>query len=277
MEISILPSRFERIINFDPEISLYVTPGGNPWDYTRRMELRKGAIIAHRGASALVKFENTIEAFEKAIEIGADAMEFDVRRTADGALVSFHDDSVSGRKIADLTLDELQGLAGARGFAVPKVEEIFRMAKGRILLDIELKETGYERELLELASKHLEAGDFVMKSFLDRAIISIKRLDPRVRTGLLLGLEKPKEGFLRRIVELFPGFRLARSGADFVAPHYLLLRFGFLARMRLRGIPVFVWTVNDPNMMEDLIARGVHAIITDRPELGLAFSPIGPA
>ena len=238
------------------------------------MKLRKGAIVAHRGASALVKYENTLEAFEKAIEIGADAMEFDVRRTADGVLVSFHDAEVAGRKISELGLGELQAIAGDRGFSVPKVEEIFELAKGRIFLDIELKETGYEGELLELATKYLDVADFVMKSFLDSSIIAIKRLDPRVRTGLLLGLEKPREGFLRRIVELFPGIRLARSRADFVAPHFLLLRFGFLARMRRRGIPVFVWTVNDPGMMKALLVRGAHAIITDRPDIGLAVSPV---
>jgi glycerophosphoryl diester phosphodiesterase len=239
------------------------------------MELRQGAIIAHRGASALVEFENTLEAFEKAIEIGADAMEFDVRRTADGVLVSFHDEAVEGRKIAELDLDELQAIAGRRGFSVPCVEEIFRLAKGRILLDIELKEAGYEREVLGLALKHLAVTDFVMKSFIDATIMEVKRLDPRVRTGLLLGVERPREGFLRRVVELFPGFRLWRCGADFVAPHYLLLRLGFLARMRRRGIPIFVWTVNDPKMMEDLIARGVHAIITDRPDIGLTIHPTG--
>ena len=239
------------------------------------MELRQGAIIAHRGASALVKFENTLEAFEKAIEIGADAMEFDVRRTADGVLVSFHDEAVEGRKIADLKLEELQAIAGARGFAVPRLEEIFRLAKGRILLDIELKEPGYENEVLGLAMKHLVVTDFVMKSFIDASILEVKRLAPRVRTGLLLGVERPREGLLRRIVELFPGFRLRRCGADFVAPHYLLLRLGFLARMRRRGLPVFVWTVNDPKMIEDLIARGVHAIITDRPDIGLAIRSAG--
>ena len=241
--------------------------------YNGAVEMRIGAIIAHRGASALVDHANTLEAFEKAIDLGADAMEFDVRRTADGVLVGFHDPSIGGREIARLGLAELQALAHESGFRVPTVEDIFIIAKGRIILDIELKETGYERELLDLAAAHLEVGDFVMTSFLDKAIIAIKRLDPRVRTGLLLGIQKPKEGPLRRMVELFPGLRLRRCGADFVAPHYLLLRLGFLARMRRLSLPVFVWTVNDPKMMKRLIARGVSAIITDRPDLGLAISP----
>lgn len=233
------------------------------------MELKRGAIVAHRGASALVAFENTIEAFEKAIEIGADAMEFDVRRCADGTLVSFHDDSVDGSKIASLSFDQLELIAGRRGFAVPKVEEIFRLARGRIFLDIELKEAGYEAELVELARSLLEPGSFVMKSFLDAAVREIKRLDSSLTTGLLLGVEKPRFGPLGRLSELFPGRRLRRARADFVAPHYLLLRLGFLARMRRRRTPVFVWTVNDPDLMRRLIAEGAHAVITDRPDLGL--------
>ncbi len=236
------------------------------------MELKQAAIIAHRGASALVSFENTIEAFEKAIEIGADAMEFDVRRTRDGVLVSFHDEAVGGEKIADLSFGELQAIAAGRGFAVPTIEEIFSMARGRIFLDIELKEAGYEGEIVALAMKHLEVGGFVMTSFLDRVIIAVKRIEPRIVTGLLLGLDKPKEGILRRLVELFPGFRLRRCRSDFVAPNYQLLLLGFLARMRRIGMPVFVWTVNDPAMIERLLASGVHSVITDRPDIGLGIA-----
>ncbi|HUX38117.1 MAG TPA: glycerophosphodiester phosphodiesterase [Rectinemataceae bacterium] len=236
------------------------------------MRLRKGAIVAHRGASALVEFENTLPAFEKAIELGADAMEFDVRRCADGILVSFHDDSVAGKRIAELSFEELQAIAGERGFAVPMVEEIFELARGRIFLDIELKESGYEKELVDMTRAFLEPEGFVVTSFIDKTISTIKRLDPHIETGLLLGVERPRAGILGRVVELFPGFRLRRSGADFVAPHYLLLRFGFLARMRRRGYPVYVWTVNDPGQMARLIAAGVHAIITDRPDIGLELT-----
>lgn len=241
------------------------------------MQMRRGAVIAHRGASALVEFENTLPAFAKAIEIGADAMEFDVRRTADGVLVSFHDADFGERPIAGLPYGELQALAAAKGFAVPRLEEILELAKGRIFLDIELKEEGYEEELLALVLSRLEPEAFVMKSFLDRAIARIKTLEPRVETGLLLGVERPRYGLLGRIPELFPGGRLRRTGADFVAPHYRLLRFGFLARMRRSGYPVLVWTVNEPALMERLLAEGVRALITDRPDLCLRLSGPAPA
>ena len=239
------------------------------------MRLRRGAIVAHRGASALVEFENSLPAFEKAIELGSDAMEFDVRRTADGVLVSFHDDSVQGRRIGELGFGELQAIAGRLGFVVPRVEEIFEMARGRIFLDIELKESGYEREIVDMARARLEPEGFVMTSFLDATLSAVKALDPRIAVGLLLGVEKPRAGILGRIVELFPGFRLRRCGADFVAPHYLLLRFGFLARMRRRGYPVFVWTVNDPGLMARLLSAGVHALITDIPDIGLGIGGSG--
>ena len=87
--------------------------------------------------------ENTIAAFTNAIDVGADMIEFDVRRTRDGELIAFHDAVVGGgAPVSGLTRDEIEAAAGVRP---PLLAEVLRACAGRIRLDVELKEDGYVR------------------------------------------------------------------------------------------------------------------------------------
>ncbi len=228
------------------------------------MKNKKTIVIAHRGASALVGLDNTIESFEKAIEIGADAIEFDVRRTMDGKLITFHDEGIDGIPIANLTYQALLDKTQSKGYKVPTVEDVLKLSVGKIKLDIELKESGYEAEVVKLVKKYLTYDTYYMKSFLDDTVAAISKLDPNIHTGLLLGVGNPKYGILTRIAELFPGYRLRKAKANFVAPHYRLLKLNFLKRMK--NYPVYVWTVNNESIMKKLIKHRVEGIITDRPD-----------
>lgn len=226
-------------------------------------------IIAHRGASALVEFDNTIEAFEKAIEIGADFVEFDVRKTKDDRIVAFHDASIEGKKISNLEYEELLQISERKGYRVPKVEEVVRLCKGEVGLDIELKEEGYEKEVVDLVKSYLGYDEFIMKSFSDTTVKTIKKIDSSIDAGLLLGVDDPSSKLKARFSELFPGKRLKRCRADFVSPNHRLLKLFFLKRMKKLGTEVYVWTVNDKDLMEKLLSKNVAAIITDRPGLAL--------
>ena len=111
---------------------------------------RSGKIImAHRGASAYER-ENTLRAFERAIELGADVVEFDVRKTADHVLIVHHDEKIRGRIIRELPYADVGRLAGRGGFHVPMLEEVLILARGRIGLNAELKEQGYEADVAAL-------------------------------------------------------------------------------------------------------------------------------
>lgn len=232
--------------------------------------LNKGCkIIAHRGASGLSEFDNSLESFRKAVEIGADMIELDVRKTRDGVLIAFHDPDIEGKKVSDLTYEELLEITEEKGFKVPKLDEVVQLSKGKIGLDIELKEEGYEEQLVDLVREKLDYENYVMKSFSDKCVESIKRYDPKIETGLLLGLENPDSKIQTRLSELFPKRRLNRCNADFAAPNFQLLRFFYLKRMRRSGYDIYVWTVNDMKMMRHLIKKGVDALITDRPDLAL--------
>ncbi|MBA3459593.1 MAG: hypothetical protein H0T46_06515 [Deltaproteobacteria bacterium] len=100
---------------------------------------------------------------------------------------------------------------------------------------------------------------------------ALKRREPACTAGLLLGLPRPKHPVRTRLSELFPEWRLRACGADFVSPNIGLLRLGFLARCRLLGVPVLVWTVNDPAAMAAVVKARVAGIITDEPAACLAL------
>jgi glycerophosphoryl diester phosphodiesterase len=208
-------------------------------------------VAAHRGASSIAP-ENTLEAFEKAIEVGADMVEFDVRSTRDGVLVAFHD------PVGEWTYAEL---CARLPFAPPRLEQVVETCAGRIALDVELKEPGAEDEVLRVVS-----GDDVVTSFLDDVVAAVKGLRPDVRTGLLLGQETPLDaGETER--------RRRACGADFLAPHVSLLDAGFAA-----GRGAVVWTVNDaPRLRRYLAEPSVAVVITDDPVLALAERATAPA
>jgi glycerophosphoryl diester phosphodiesterase len=238
-----------------------------------RME-REGAIhrkliVAHRGAPGLAK-ENTIESFGRAIALGADMIEFDVRRTKDNILIAHHDGTVQGSPINELTFEALSRIAGNQGFDIPTVEEVLRFTRGKIKLDVELKEEGHEQEVVQLLSRYFKEDQFVITSFHDATLRTIKEDYPNVQVGLILGISR---GSVRtRISELFPAKRCQEAKADFMVPHWKLLRLGFLARAERNKKPLFVWTVNDEQMIWELLRdRRVDAIVTDKADLALSL------
>jgi glycerophosphoryl diester phosphodiesterase len=227
----------------------------------------KPLIIAHRGARGLVKYENTINAFEEAIRVGSDAIELDIHRTKDKKIVVIHDDNIKDYRINDLTYEELSNLTKDMGFVIPLFEDVLIQFKNKIYLDIEFKEEGYEEEVLILILKYLEYKDFSVRSFNDKSLKVIKRLYPKTTTGLILGVDVAKYGFFTRLGEIFPMFRIIRSKCDFVSPHYRLLILGYINRMHFLNKPVYPWTINDKNLMKKLIKKKIDGIVTDYPNI----------
>ncbi len=222
-------------------------------------------IVAHRGASK-IQHENTLEAFEEAIRMGADAIEFDVRRTKDGLMVVHHNMLAprSRRRLSNLTYEQILEEHRPKQIHVCTLEEALRLCSGRISLDIELKEAGYEREVIEQAEGFYDLRHIAFTSFLDGAILTIKRTRPSTTTGLLIGVHIPAR-FLAKSHNLLSVKRVRQSGADFVAPSWKLARFGFIRRMQAAGFPSVVWTVDNIGTAQKLVELGVSGIVTNRP------------
>src|SRR6185437_9153816 len=114
--------------------------------------------VAHRGAWDPAP-QNSLAAVRRAIELGCDAIEIDVRRTGDGRLVVVHDSAVRRRAVRRLTHDEVQARM-APGQA-PLLRDLLDAAAGRLLVDVELKEDGYVEEAMALVADHLPPDSYV--------------------------------------------------------------------------------------------------------------------
>ncbi len=232
------------------------------------------AVSAHRGGSERAA-PATLEAYRDALLSGAEYVEFDVRRTKDGVLVVHHDARVgrTGPPLAALTYRELRQRAG---YAVPVVDEVMSLVAGRLLGHLDLKETGYEHEVMGLALDVLGADGFVATTLEDASIAAISRDFPQVRTALSLGRNRAETALLRmpgvRWSELYPLRRIRACGAKGVAVHQRLARATVLGQCHAHGLFAMVWTVNE----DDLLTRFLHdtrvdVLISDRPRRALAL------
>jgi glycerophosphoryl diester phosphodiesterase len=233
--------------------------------------LARTRVVAHRGASGLVPHGNTPEAFDAAVSVGARWAEIDVRRTSDGSLVVHHDPCIGDVPLARMSLDDARRASDRQGRVLLTLGELLARWGEALCFDVELKEPGTEADTVRCVRAHLPPERTVYTSFVDASVARIRRLAPDTDAGLLLGLEAPTSRIRTRLSELFPARRARACDATFVAPNVQLVRAGFLDRMRLAGLPVWVWTVNDPSALQRLIRAGASAVVTDRPDIGLGI------
>lgn len=218
-------------------------------------------IVAHRGDHSLrpdhyKAHENTLEAAGYAIDDGADMVEFDVRRTREGELIVHHDEAIGGDPISEMDFGQALGRASAEGYLLPRLTEMLAFAKGRIRLDVEIKETGYEEEILRTVCEYLSPEDFCITSFALSSIAQVRRLDSGVRLGILCS-----DIAGAAAVQMF-----RESPANFLAPEHVILDDATLAEAAQLKIPLLPWTVNDPAAITRFLQQpAVFGIITDRP------------
>ena len=237
-------------------------------------------IIAHRGAGhagpSPSTHENTIEAFNTAITLGANAIELDLRRTRNGIIVVHHDAAIKGMKwpIGESPVETAKNAAEEKGYAVPTFQEMLEFCAGKIALDIELKETGYEDEVVEITKKYYDLANIAFTSFHDISIKRIKESTPQAITGLLLG-DEPPAGIEKGINEVFPRKKIKACRPDFIAPNWRFLKWLGRGRKKYGGLPVISWTINDFTFAERLIQSGIAGIISDSPERLLPLAEKG--
>lgn len=224
-------------------------------------------IIAHRGASYLANHENTIEAFQIALDIQSDCIELDIRQTLDKALIVFHDEEFNGIPVKTLTYKELNALAQGQGYQIPMLENVLTLCQKKSRLLIELKEAGYEKRVLSLVNSIFSYDEYSIQSFLDIVVRRIKKIDANVNTGLLVGAKQAD--FSTRFNEYYPVRRLNECHADFISANYFLATPDFILRMKHARIPFYVWTVNEPKSISHFLDAQADGIITNRPDVGL--------
>ena len=237
--------------------------------------MKKPEIWAHRGASGYCP-ENTLPAFEKAVEMGAQGIELDIQLTKDEKIVVIHDEWINRTSdgegwVKDYTLEELRRYNYNKNFPelghvdIPTMEEVFALIRPTdLIINIELK-TGIvfydrlEERILELTKRMGMEDRVIYSSFNHYSIKKIHELDPKAQVGFLFSdgtMDMAEYG--------------AKHGVNALHPALYYLQYpGFVQQCTERGIKINTWTVNEPEYMKLCCEAGVDAIITNYPDLAL--------
>ena len=213
--------------------------------------------VGHRGAKAY-ETENTLESFRKAIELGANAIELDVRISGDAKLIVIHDDNlkkVFGKdvQIKESTLEELKQLTDNR---IVTFDEALRFIDRKVeKILVELKDTGYERDVLDIIRKEKLEDRVIVVSFHEEALAHVRELDKKIETGLIYTkFKKPIDAALK-------------LNAQYLVPLYRFVHRRDIAKAHKSNLKVIVWTVNTIIEVQNFIAKDVDGIATDKPDI----------
>jgi glycerophosphoryl diester phosphodiesterase len=215
--------------------------------------------IGHRGARAYAP-ENTVASFRKAIEIGVDAIELDVRKTKDNHVVVIHDADVKRTTngeglVSELTLVQIKALDAGEGEKIPTLQQALDFLGKKVKVFVELKEVGLEEQVLKAVYERGLEHNVVITSFLEDALRQVRALDKTVETGLIYAKHSNP---VKAALELKANYLLA------------LYRFTHSANVKKaheNGLKVVVWTINNPAEVEEYVKKGVDGIASDKPDI----------
>lgn len=215
--------------------------------------------IGHRGAAGHAP-ENTLFSIQKAIDLGCDLVEVDVRCTCDGQLVLLHDERVDRTtngtgEIAAMSLAELRTLDAGGGQRIPTLESALRMATGRVGLILELKASGIGEQVCELVRKTGFTGPVIYASFLHKEVLRLREAAPTAAT-MALFKKLPQDPVASAVHA-----RATHAG----------LRWDTATKPTIKAfhgedLHVFVYTVNKPKDIQRVLVLGVDGIVSDYPD-----------
>jgi glycerophosphoryl diester phosphodiesterase len=206
-------------------------------------------IIGHRGVAGLP--ENTIASFERAIEMGVDAIELDVRQSADGKLVVVHDSVVGDHSVQSTPYEKFR--IAPEGFEIPLLEEVLEQVGKRTFLDIEFKHAGFEAQAVELIKKYTDPAQVMVSAFDTKTLEAVDDLFPELQIGYIYNRTQDEES-------------RHNCPIDVVIPQFRLASRQLIEEVHEEGLRVWAWTVNEENEIQRLLALGVDGLITDHPE-----------
>lgn len=248
-----------------------MTPSFESKPALRNSPARAPLVAAHRGASG-ERPENTLAAFERAVELGADFIELDIQLSRDGVPVVIHDyeldRTTDGRgPVQAASLAELKNLdAGSwsdptwPAQRIPTLNEILSSFAGKTRFLIEIKTgpfdfAGIEDKVEQEISEAGLADSVVVISFDHDLLRRLRRANPALATGALYGCRPADPVGLARA-----------AGADLLMPHWAFVNGDDLQASRDAGLSVFTWTVDEPDVIRGLIGIGVDGIVSNWPD-----------
>jgi glycerophosphoryl diester phosphodiesterase len=214
--------------------------------------------IAHRGLHDVVP-ENTLAAFRRALEAGADAIELDVHATRDGVVVVHHDEQPTGipadrtlreRPLAELTQRELESFDLGGGARVPTLADTLAVLRGRAFAYVEVKAAGIEDAVA--AAIQASGAECAVHSFIHPVIATFADIAPKLPRGLLQ---------VSRVIDAVA--LLKTAGARDLWQQAELLDPMLITQVHAGGGRVIAWTANEPVKWSRLRSMGIDGICTD--------------
>lgn len=215
--------------------------------------------IGHRGARAYEP-ENTLRSFKKALEIGVDAIEFDVRKTKDNQLVVIHDADVKRTTdgeglVSAFTVKEIKAFSAEKGEKIPTLKEALDFLDKKVKIVIELKEAGLEEKVLAAVSENGLQKSVIIVSFIEEALRKVRELDKEVEVGLIYVKHKNP---IKAALEL---------KASYLLPLYRFTHTSNVKKAHENGLKVIVWTINKPKEVAEYKKKNVDGIASDKPDI----------
>jgi len=247
--------------------------------------------VGHRGASALAP-ENTLQAFELAVELGCDMLEFDVLDLADGTLVLAHSNDLRevshGAARGRVRSRDLEGLRRVAP-DLPTLDEALAFCADRlpgIGLQLDLKRLGTEAAAVEAVRRHGVLDRSWISTFEARSLRRLAELEPELPRSYTLPRDRfgiSKRGPLAPVVRAALGsigaslprrlpVLLARARAGAATLHYSIASRAAIDSAHEVDAAVYVWTVDDPRLAERLVRDGADGIITNDPRIFTMFT-----
>ena len=268
---------------FEPWIYLNLVVSGQ---IDSDLKGKKFDVIAHKGASGTTP-ENTLAAFKKALELGVDMIEMDVRLTKDEKIVVFHDETLDrttngGGAVVDYTLEEIKELDAGSWFdpayrdeKIPTLKEALDLINGKCKVLIEIKHEehphfeDFAEKLIDVIRKEKNGYDWIiLQSYEAEYLEAAHEYDDHVQTKKLM-IGEDSAPLISFYVET--KLHLGRAKEDdrmkALNPEYHTLSTRRVFRMHARGFEVYTYAVNNREDMIKMLHMGVDGIITDRPDI----------
>jgi glycerophosphoryl diester phosphodiesterase len=220
--------------------------------------------IAHRGAKGYEP-ENTLKAFQKALDLNADGIELDVHLSADGHIIVIHDETIdrttNGKGFVNtLSLTELKSFLIENQYEIPTLNEVFDLTDKKCLINIELKGVGTSNKVVSLIEEYISDKNwnyehFIISSFDWNYLEEVRNLNPNIAIGVLT--EENLDTALAFAEKI-----KARA----IHPDYHLLNMENVNQVQKKGFLVLPWTVNIEEDIQKIKSFKVDGIISDFPD-----------
>ncbi len=215
--------------------------------------------VGHRGARAYAP-ENTLASFKKALEIGVNAIEFDVRKTKDNEIVVIHDEDIKRTTngeglVSELTLAQIKDFSAEGGEKIPTFKEALEFLDKKVKVLVELKEKGLEEQVLSIVCERKLEKNVVVISFLEEALKKVRELNKEIETGLIYAKHSNP---IKAALDL---------KANYLVALYRLTHSATVQKAHENGLKVIVWTINSVEEAQEYVKKGVDGIASDKPDI----------